>query len=88
MSTVISKKTCKQIQAGDVIEVAKNQICYWQGAYEYLVTVLSVEITDLWNFDRTHVMGKTYLLTCSDGKTYEIDSRATKYRIHSEQVAS
>ncbi len=88
MNTVISKKTCKQIQAGDVVEVAKNQICYWQGAYEYLVTVLSVEITDLWNFDHTHVMGKTYLLTCSDGKTYEIDSRATKYRIHSQQVAS
>jgi len=87
MSTVISKKTCKQIQAGDVIEVAKNQICYWQGAYERLVTVLSVEIK-VRVCDGQEMNGKTYWLTCSDGNTYEIDSRATKYRIHSEQVAS
>lgn len=83
---VIGKKTCKQIQVGDVLEVAWNQICYWQGAYDYLVTVLSVEVKDLWNFDGTHVMGKTYVLTCSDGNTYEIDSRATKYRIHATEV--
>jgi hypothetical protein len=83
---VIGKKTCKQIQAGDVLEVSHNQICYWQGAYERLVTVISVEIKDLRNFDGTHVMGKTYVLTCSDGNTYEIDSRATKYRIHATEV--
>ena len=87
---VIGKKTCKQIQAGDVLEVAticgQTQICYWQGAYERLVTVISVEIKDLRNFDGTHVMGKTYVLTCSDGNTYEIDSRATKYRIHATEV--
>jgi hypothetical protein len=83
---VIGKKTCKQIQAGDVLEVARNQIHYWDGAYERLVTVLSVEMKNRVNDDGLEVNGKTYWLTCSDGNTYEISSRATKYRIYATEV--
>ena len=83
---VIGKKTAKHIQAGDVIGICHNHIHYNLSTVERLTTVVSVKIKDLWNCYNTHVMGKTYEITCSDGNTYEIDSRATKYFIYATEV--
>jgi hypothetical protein len=83
---VIGKKTAKHIQAGDVIGLHGNHIHSSSDPVERLVTVISVEIKDRWNYDNTHVMGKTYEITCSDGNTYEIGSRATKYFIFATEV--
>jgi hypothetical protein len=83
---VIGKKTAKHIQAGDVIGLHGNHIHSSSDPVERLVTVVSVEIKDLWNYDNTHVKGNIYEITCSDGITYEITGKATKYRIYATEV--
>jgi hypothetical protein len=88
MSTVITKKTVSQIQAGDVVGLIGQWLNYTDEHDERRVTVLSVEKTDLWNCYHTHVMGKCYLIACSDGNTYEITSSARKYFIFDGQVVS
>jgi hypothetical protein len=88
MNTVIGKKTAKHLQAGDVIGLLGDHMHYTLDAVDRLTTVVSVEQRDRIAFGGTDVVGKYYLITCSDGNTYRINGKATKYRIYDQQVAS
>ena len=87
MNTVIGKKTAKHLQAGDVIGLLGDHMHSTLDPVERLTTVVSVDRRDLMTFDGSAVCGKQYLITCSDGITYRITGKATKYAIYSEQVA-
>jgi hypothetical protein len=87
ITQVIGKKTCSQIQAGDVIGLLGDHMHYSLDPVDRLTTVVSVEKQERINCDG-QAIGKRYLITCSDGITYSITSAATKYRIYEAQVAS
>ena len=86
MNTVIGKKQINQIQVGDVVGLIGNWLNYTDQYDERLVTVFDVQETDETQSRFLPVASKNYLVTCSDGNTYEINSSSRKYFIFESEV--
>lgn len=86
MNTVIGKKQVHQIQTGDVVGLIGNWLNYTDQYDERLVTVLDIQETDETTSRFLSAASKNYLVTCSDGNTYEINSSSRKYFIFESEV--
>jgi len=86
MNTVIGRKTVNQIQAGDVVGLIGNWLNYTDEYDERLVTVLDIQETDETTSHFLPAGSQNYLVTCSDGNTYEINSSNRKYFIFATEV--
>ena len=86
MNTVIGKKRINQIRVGDVVGLIGNWLNYTDQYDERLVTVLDVQETDKTESRFLPAGSKNYLVTCSDGNTYEISADSRQYFIFAEEV--
>lgn len=86
MNTVIGKKQINQIQVGDVVGLIGNWLNYTDQYDERLVTVLDIQETDETESRFLPPATKNYLVTCSDGNTYEVCGGSRKYFIFATEV--
>ena len=81
MQKVIGRKTIEQIKVGDVVGLIGYWLNWTDQYDERLVTVLDIQETDETTSRFLPKGSQNYLVTCSDGHTYEIDSSDHKYFI-------
>lgn len=86
MQKVIGRKLINQIQVGDVVGLIGNWLNFTDQYDERLATVLDIQETDETTSRFVSAKSKNYLVTCSDGNTYEINSGNRKYFIFATEV--
>lgn len=86
MQKVIGRKTIEQIQVGDVVGLIGYWLNWTDQYDERLVTVIDIQETDETTSRFFPAGSQNYLVTCSDGHTYEIDSSDHKYFIFAKEV--
>lgn len=86
MQKVIGRKTIDQIQVGDLVGLIGEWLNFTDESDERLATVIDIQETDETTSRFLPAEANNYLVTCSDGNTYEICDSDRKYFIFAKEV--